>query len=684
MQIHELNNFTGTLGAGAYLAVDDGNDTGKLSTQQLLAATEARIDNIIAGPAPSAQEVTDARLGADGVVYPSLGDAIRDQVSDLKSDNDYIYNTFADSIGLAENYFDPREITVSNTNNWTILSRTMSGFKVQHNNTYGGGAPVCTKTLGAGAYVFHADFTNSTKKTITLYKDGTYSAEMSDGWVFYTTADTVCEFIFSPASAGTFEITNISVKKQGVENYIEQLLKKNLVSMSGQQKPIIINGGNRTITFPNKLYINHNGDNYAISVSDDFVFDYKGNGSYTLKTIYFDTTKLSDAVANGLSNDCFYVREYTHSLPLDMFRYALIAIIPDSFIVINVKPYTTFDYITNVEANRSAILANGFVGAIPQVQALAGDDKLIDADAYDQFDNLVALWDSLMARANQYGTYVSKCWIDGTAYDDTEKIMSDAPTSGDHNPRGDMNQYPLLMYKFIPARYSTSYQFKPVTRKILIVSGVHGPASGGDQLESPIAVYYFAKRLVEQFYDADSLINIRNNYEVDFIPLANPWGINNKTRANGQSIDINRDYGNFSTVTAQQIKTLLDSGEYDFALDSHCLGGTSLIEGDLAGANFFFLSSNALIKVLGYQIANYIGARYSLATNVDNNGANTMAWYGNSIGVPSALTEIPANTPLYYGDTIGEVHGQEVVKRDVDYIQNVLAVICDFIKNLNV
>ena len=86
MQIHELNNFTGTLGSGAYLAVDDGNDTGKLSTQQLLSATEARIDNIIAGPAPSAEEIVDARLGADGVTYPSLGDAIRDQVSDLKAD----------------------------------------------------------------------------------------------------------------------------------------------------------------------------------------------------------------------------------------------------------------------------------------------------------------------------------------------------------------------------------------------------------------------------------------------------------------------------------------------------------------------------------------------------------------------------------------------------------------------
>lgn len=86
MQIHELNNFTGTLGSGAYLAIDDGNDTGKISSQGLLAATEARIDNIIAGDAPSAAEVVDARLGADGVTYPSLGDAIRDQFTDLKSD----------------------------------------------------------------------------------------------------------------------------------------------------------------------------------------------------------------------------------------------------------------------------------------------------------------------------------------------------------------------------------------------------------------------------------------------------------------------------------------------------------------------------------------------------------------------------------------------------------------------
>ena len=102
MQIHELNNFTGTLGSGAYLAVDDGNDTGKLSTQQLLSATEARIDNIIAGPAPSAEEIVDARLGADGVTYPSLGDAIRDQVSDLKDDISVISENAFNLVDLSD------------------------------------------------------------------------------------------------------------------------------------------------------------------------------------------------------------------------------------------------------------------------------------------------------------------------------------------------------------------------------------------------------------------------------------------------------------------------------------------------------------------------------------------------------------------------------------------------------
>lgn len=92
MQIHELNNYNGDLNGSAFMAIDNGEDTGKISVVGLLADVNntvneldedlnGRIDNIIAGgAAPSEAEVTDARRGTDGIVYSSLGAAIRGQI----------------------------------------------------------------------------------------------------------------------------------------------------------------------------------------------------------------------------------------------------------------------------------------------------------------------------------------------------------------------------------------------------------------------------------------------------------------------------------------------------------------------------------------------------------------------------------------------------------------------------
>lgn len=89
MQIHELDNYSGALDSSAYLAIDDGNNTGKISSEEYLSdlnqevrdlgiSLNTRIDNIIAGgTAPSEAEVVDARKGYNDYVYASLGDAIR-------------------------------------------------------------------------------------------------------------------------------------------------------------------------------------------------------------------------------------------------------------------------------------------------------------------------------------------------------------------------------------------------------------------------------------------------------------------------------------------------------------------------------------------------------------------------------------------------------------------------------
>ena len=86
MEIHELNTFSGTPGSGDYFATDNGEDTSKITAEALFAPLNARIDNIIAGPASSAQEVIDARQGADGVTYASLRDAIQTQVETLQDE----------------------------------------------------------------------------------------------------------------------------------------------------------------------------------------------------------------------------------------------------------------------------------------------------------------------------------------------------------------------------------------------------------------------------------------------------------------------------------------------------------------------------------------------------------------------------------------------------------------------
>lgn len=117
LEIHELNTFEGTPGANDYLATDNGNETRKISAEQLLAAVNAalqqmgadlngRIDNIIAGgAAPSEAEIIDARYGGDGVTYPSLGDAIRGQYLDVRtalSDNIIKTNKYITSKNLVD------------------------------------------------------------------------------------------------------------------------------------------------------------------------------------------------------------------------------------------------------------------------------------------------------------------------------------------------------------------------------------------------------------------------------------------------------------------------------------------------------------------------------------------------------------------------------------------------------
>lgn len=112
MEIHELNTFSGTAGAGDYFAMDNGSDTSKISADTLLAPLNARIDNIIAGPASSAEEVIDARQGANGTTYSSLGDAIRQSTMVMRPN--ITSGADMDSVSLNGTYFKDNNVSVTN------------------------------------------------------------------------------------------------------------------------------------------------------------------------------------------------------------------------------------------------------------------------------------------------------------------------------------------------------------------------------------------------------------------------------------------------------------------------------------------------------------------------------------------------------------------------------------------
>ena len=143
MQIHELNLFDGNLDASVYAVVDNGFDTGKISIPTILKpatdgleSANARIDNIITSPAPSEQEIIDAREGSNGKVYASLGDAIRGQANILQNTIDDIvvtHKNLLDGLSATEGHWkrsNPLDITLAAGFN------AFAGIPLQAGKTY--------------------------------------------------------------------------------------------------------------------------------------------------------------------------------------------------------------------------------------------------------------------------------------------------------------------------------------------------------------------------------------------------------------------------------------------------------------------------------------------------------------------------------------------------------------------
>ena len=134
-------------------------------------------------------------------------------------------------------------------------------------------------------------------------------------------------------------------------------------------------------------------------------------------------------------------------------------------------------------------------------------------DIYDWYDELTFAHSSSMTK-EQYGTSQTP-----------EGVCTVA----------DPNTYPMYAYTISPLKFAK--------HKILLAYGIHGNGSGGDAIQGVIGLAYFIKDLLNNYLKHPTMKYIREYCTVVVMPILNPWGYQNNSRGNGRNIDLNRNFG---------------------------------------------------------------------------------------------------------------------------------------------
>lgn len=139
------NESTGVIQNETFDLKDDNLTSQVSSLDSELSMLTTRVDQIIApsGEAPNPAEITDARIGADGDTYNTLGNAIRTQVSDVKSaiNENLQYLGFVD-FGASDGSGDSKGIKISQASQVIKALGTSTGndvIKLTNGFTHGSG-----------------------------------------------------------------------------------------------------------------------------------------------------------------------------------------------------------------------------------------------------------------------------------------------------------------------------------------------------------------------------------------------------------------------------------------------------------------------------------------------------------------------------------------------------------------
>lgn len=177
-------------------------------------------------------------------------------------------------------------------------------------------------------------------------------------------------------------------------------------------------------------------------------------------------------------------------------------------------------------------------------------------------------------------------------------------------------------------------------KKLCLVSGQHGPGSGGDPRDSVITVAKLIHDLIDgDFPDSSFLRKIHDEYTVLVIPTLNAYGFNNRSRTNADGIDINRDWTNPSTIEVAAAKALIASFGPDIAFDVHCNGSTPIANVDVEIQYGLGETHNPLYKKA---VQTYFKSYYNtdVAGRLPNSSDTLQYYIQNTLGIMGGLLEL--------------------------------------------
>lgn len=502
--------------------VEAAEDAAETATAAAEAAEEAA-----AGIPAIKSEVEDVRIGADGTVYPSAGDAVRGQNSDLKNaikviDDDVYEDVVTDlsekaiaDLRAGDGSYIALNVGIGNVVSLTPVQN--SSFYHCVWDVYAG--EIYAITIKGGSIPRGWGVIDSQNILRQVANDGTVTNTItiaSDGKLILN-ASTVANP--APSIIRTQHVCKVKTIEDALfETVTTDMSAKLLFDLrQNNYKRIALDVGignevdltPASSTFAYAIYDAKKGDRYTITVKGGDTPRGWGliDKDNILRQVSNSGTRTNESfTANNDGKLIINAGSFVDPVPV-LIRIRNVNVIDDiSDLVDKTAGYPSSKYYREIETHKT-----DFEGwFIPIVNAT--DDGLNENTAYS---TVIEKFDALVAT---YPDYITKQSL-GTA--------SGTDANG--------NSYTLHEYAFCPKQYSSDLK-TGIRPKILVIACVHG-----FEKNSIFATYYFLKNLCEN-WQTMPIDGIRNFVEIRLIPVLNPYGFDNNEYKNGNGVNLNRNY----------------------------------------------------------------------------------------------------------------------------------------------